>query len=44
MRELIEALIFVSSLGVLLCCLYLAEIIIMTFIPPPDNEARKEEK
>ena len=39
MRELIDALIFISSMGVMLCCLYLAEIIIMTFIPPPDNSS-----
>ena len=44
MQELIDALIFVCSLGIMLCCLYLAEIIIMTFIPPPDNSSSIETK
>jgi len=39
MQELIDALIFVASLWVMLCCLWLSEIIIMTFIPPPDNSS-----
>jgi len=44
MQELIDALIFVASLWIMLCCLYLAEIIIMTFIPPPDNSLSLETK
>ena len=43
MQELIDALIFVASLWVMLCCLWLSEIIIMTFIPPPEDTSSLED-
>lgn len=33
MQELIDALIFVCSMWILLCCLWLVHVILVTFIP-----------